>query len=451
MKRLFLLPLFFFLMTPQVFAIPPQTVTGPVPALAPSYPPGVYSFVFTLTNYVPLPLDLSVAMSPVLSPGSPFSITNDCNNKVPGNGSCRITLTLNVTCPDNICTSYAAKLSLGVVGGRRSFTFPIRTRGRISYLYSSNSGSNDIFGYLLSEGSLMDNGSIATGLDPLAIATIERSSLAFVVNRDSDDISTYRIAADGTLTNIATTPAGDEPRWLVVNPSATFLYVVNADSSDIYQYSINNATGVLTPVGTPLVIGGTPSTITMNRAGTFAYVARDGFIVICSVNQSTGALTQTADSPYPVVGIAESITLNSSGTFAFVPNFDGNVYVYSIDQSTGGLAPASPPAPAGNSPQYVALNPAGTFAYVADVASTNIFAFSVNTSTGVLTSIAGSPFIAGSSPRFVLVDPTGTYVYSANNDSDNITGYSIASDGALIELANSPYPTGSFPVFLAIF
>ena len=46
-----------------------------------------------------------------------------------------------------------------------------------------------------------------------------------------------------------------------------------------------------------------------------------------------------------------------------------------------------------------------------------IHVFSVNTSTGVLTEVPGSPFNAGLIPQSLVVDPTGRFLYVANQES----------------------------------
>jgi 6-phosphogluconolactonase (cycloisomerase 2 family) len=53
----------------------------------------------------------------------------------------------------------------------------------------------------------------------------------------------------------------------------------------------------------------------------------------------------------------------------------------------------SPVAAAGN-PCSVAVHPSGGFVYVANSGSANVSAYSVDTTTGALTALTGSPFAA---------------------------------------------------------
>ena len=72
--------------------------------------------------------------------------------------------------------------------------------------------------------------------------------------------------------------------------------------------------------------------------------------------------------------------------------------------------------------------------------------FSVNSSTGVLSEVPGSPFAVGSSPCCIAVDPTGRFVYIANSNSNDINAFSVsASTGTLTALPGSPSLTGNNP------
>jgi len=80
-----------------------------------------------------------------------------------------------------------------------------------------------------------------------------------------------------------------------------------------------------------------------------------------------------------------------------------------------------------------------------------IHVFSVNSSTGAITEVPGSPFNAGLIPNQLVVDPTGRFVYVTNDQSEDITALSVdASTGALTELPGSPFPIGAQPVTAAV-
>jgi len=139
--------------------------------------------------------------------------------------------------------------------------------------------------------------------------------------------------------------------------------------------------------------------------------------------------------------------------FAYVANEgSNNVSAYTIDPSTGALTTiAGSPFPAARFPASVAVDPGGKFAYVSDENSNNISAYTIDLSTGALSAIAGSPFPAGLFPDSVAVDPSGKFAYVAEEDSNNVSAYTIdPSTGALSANAGSPFPAGSAPSSVTI-
>lgn len=75
-----------------------------------------------------------------------------------------------------------------------------------------------------------------------------------------------------------------------------------------------------------------------------------------------------------------------------------------------------------------------------------IHVYTVNSSTGAITEVPGSPFNGGLIPEQLVADPTGRFVYVTNEQSEDITGFSVdPSSGALSELPGSPYSIGTPP------
>src|ERR1019366_5075891 len=102
----------------------------------------------------------------------------------------------------------------------------------------------------------------------------------------------------------------------------------------------------------------------------------------------------------------------------------------------------------GSSPSCIVVDPTGRFVYVANSLSNNISAFSVGASTGTLTDLPGAPYLTGNNPLTMAIDPTGRLLYVsaytvANSflQSSGVYAYSIDSaTGVLTPLAGSPFP-----------
>jgi 6-phosphogluconolactonase len=123
------------------------------------------------------------------------------------------------------------------------------------------------------------------------------------------------------------------------------------------------------------------------------------------------------------------------------------ICVHKIDSETGALTPVqgSPFSTGGNSAERIAMDPAGEFVFVTNSSSNNVSVFSFDLETGALTPVPGSPFPAGSQPLDVTTDGFGRFLYVANNLSNSISAFSInRSTGGLTAVAGSPYPMGGF-------
>src|SRR6266849_4011020 len=196
----------------------------------------------------------------------------------------------------------------------------------------------------------------------------------------------------------------------------------------------------------------------------FAYVANESSANVSAytINSTTGALSPVTGSPFAAGSFPFSVAVDPTGKFAYVANacgvtctVSGNVSAYTIDSTTGALSPVpGSPFAAGSTPIAVAVDPSGKFAYVANANSTNVSAYTINNTTGALSPVPGSPFAAGAAPRSVAVDPSGKFAYVANqccnvfcSVSGSVSAYTIDSTtGALSPVPGSPFAAGTFPL-----
>jgi 6-phosphogluconolactonase len=73
-------------------------------------------------------------------------------------------------------------------------------------------------------------------------------------------------------------------------------------------------------------------------------------------------------------------------------------------------------------------------AYVTTPLNNGVTAFRVNTNTGNLSQILGSPYPTGISPTAIRVHPSGKFAYVSNAGEDSVSLYTIGSTGALTEV-----------------
>jgi 6-phosphogluconolactonase len=86
-----------------------------------------------------------------------------------------------------------------------------------------------------------------------------------VANQVSNNISAYRIGADGALNPIPGSPypAGIEPVSIAVDPTGKFAYAANKFSHNVSGYHIDE-NGGLTPIsGSPFPAGAGPNSVAL--------------------------------------------------------------------------------------------------------------------------------------------------------------------------------------------
>jgi 6-phosphogluconolactonase len=188
----------------------------------------------------------------------------------------------------------------------------------------------------------------------------------------------------------------------------------------------------------------------------FLYATSPGAIAGFKIDSSTGALGSPLllSGPSQSLGIVATITLGRLYVSDFV---NSKVEGFSINSSTGGLTAinGSPFSIGGTSPGAGGLSPfvsAGSNLYVTDLNAGAVAAFTYNSLTGALSTAAGSPFPAGDTPVQAVVAGSQNqflYVSNLNDSAGGVSAFTIAQNtGALTPISGSPYATGaagSFP------
>jgi 6-phosphogluconolactonase (cycloisomerase 2 family) len=221
-----------------------------------------------------------------------------------------------------------------------------------------------------------------------------------------------------------------------------FIYGTSNDNGTgfISAYSINSASGALALVpGSPYSLSA-PTSIAVNTAGTFAYGVDDSYIPIYSINPTSGALALVG---YPQGAFdAYVLVFHPSGRFAYASNWS-SVFGFSVDSSTGALTPlpGTPFATAGANSQFLAVDPSGKFLYALNVASFNISVLRIDQSSGVAMAVAGSPFACSHELLLnsIVTHPAGGFLYVSDSGGEVSTFSVDSSTGTLTQIAGSPF------------
>ena len=305
--------------------------------------------------------------------------------------------------------------------------------------------------------------SIAVGQTVDFIATIintdgSTSPVAGPVTWSSDNTAFASIISrpvspwDGLATGIAAGTAnigasyGTDPNiitgttTLTVSPAvARFSYVANGLGSSISGYAPHAASGALTPLGKISAVA--PQQVVIHPSGMFLY----------SIDGDSGPTTITAYTIDPVSGaltnsgVAGSIpggtnfdraVIDPSGRWLYAVDHGLNlVFAFSINQSTGALTTIGAGVATGTGPIDVLVTPNDQYLYVINNAGNSVSAYTIG-ATGALTAATG-PTTVLNGPLYGAIDPTGTYLFVPDRGDSMVVTFTIAADGSLT--AGTPF------------
>ncbi len=194
------------------------------------------------------------------------------------------------------------------------------------FLYVANQFDGTVTGFSVDASGVLTRltpGATATvGTAPSGMGITPDGGFLYVANSGSSDVSAFAVcnqvvtscsvptSPDGTLTPVAGSPfsAGLGPTSIVAAPSGKFLFVVDRQSNQISEYKLATGTGVLTAnTQASISTGGTPVGVTL-RAGTTIVSTTQGTTDYLYV-ANLGASTMTAysfDSTVGVLGLVGS-------------------------------------------------------------------------------------------------------------------------------------------------
>lgn len=156
-----------------------------------------------------------------------------------------------------------------------------------------------------------------------------------VVGCSTPEIVVVPIKPDGSLGAPVVTGAGVSPATPVFTPNGSCLYVADLNSAPISLliFQFNAATGVVTPNG---AVAGppVPRGLAVHPSGAFVYVAGSDMLKGYSIGAACDLTPMTAN--IPIGANTQQLTLDPAGTHAFVTGTE--VFVFDI-AANGALTP----------------------------------------------------------------------------------------------------------------
>ncbi|HWZ81832.1 MAG TPA: beta-propeller fold lactonase family protein [Terriglobales bacterium] len=367
-------------------------------------------------------------------------------------------------------------------------------------LYVLSQGDNNVgyFAIDLSNGRLsLLNKTTKAGAAPSQILLDPTGKAAYVLNTASNDISTYTVNGDGTLsdppTNVPVPVTGAVS--MARDAGGTFVIVVSqgtiatqacqahsglgcAEPPAITVYTTTSGSSNLTLVGSQ-VLNFTPTSVVTSITGTFndlntppnpvsgTLVQLTGNKDLVGTNDNTvsefvvtsagavigplkGSPYTTQSSPSSVLSITTTPTGGAGGTFVYVTNVTtNNLDIYQICTSVNGsscssddIADAKMVHLAGAvsvdlNPVAMAVDPTNNFLYVVNHDSSTVRAFRINQGTGVLSGLNPATVSTGLTPVAISMHSTGKFLFVSNNAGSSVSAFNVdTTSGALSNATN---------------
>ena len=297
------------------------------------------------------------------------------------------------------------------------------------------------------DGSLTSRGAFPTGgagsgitsVDPLASQYALRSSadrrFLFAVNAGSDDVTSFGVAADGSLTPLDRESSGGD-RPVSIAEHGRLLYVLNAGDGTLHGLKVGGS-GKLNPVPHSTRDLG----IAAGQAAAVAF-APDGRQLVVTIKGGPASRIVV----FPVLangrlGEPTSTVPDHPSAFGFDVTASGDVIVsetsgfassYRLAGAT--LASTSSLSTSGAAPCWLIVTPDGRFAYVANAGTASIAGFAVGAAGGLTPLTAGTIVgntPAGSVPLDLDTSDDGRFLYVLEGATGVVAAFAINADGTL--------------------
>lgn len=311
----------------------------------------------------------------------------------------------------------------------------------VSNTNAFNKGSNSVSAYFInrSNGHLspVPGSPVAVSRHPWGIAVHPSGKFVYVAlsnNAPGDGVGAFLVNSNGSLSKMPGSPfpTKNDPQNLLIDGSGKYLYAADAVSGYVDAFAISQTDGALTPLpGSPYKItfpstcisGVLPQDISRNPLNTHLYTADsfDNYITAYAISSTTGTLTQISGSPFKDVGCQnnsafnpQSVTIDGTGKFLYAANAESDdIAIYSI-LSNGALKFLKFTANTFGgycSGDVIRTDPSGKFIYTLGMAKTGctgggaVVGYSVNSTTGNLSPISGSPWPNKHANGWLVITP----------------------------------------------
>jgi 6-phosphogluconolactonase (cycloisomerase 2 family) len=319
------------------------------------------------------------------------------------------------------------------------------------FLYESNNNQISILQMDASTGSTLATLTPATGPALGGGLALTSNNFLYAADFGNNAVNGYMVnTSTGALTAVSGSPftvmSGQGAQGISVDTAGKFLFVPQPNTNQVAAFTINS-TGQLTAApGSPFTTGSFPLRSVVDPSGKYLYVSNSmdpsGGISAYTIS-STGALTAVSGSPFTTLvnGGPIGLAVHPNGNFLYIAmagtsTTGTKVVGQVINTATGSLSPIpGSPFTVGNQPNEVAIDPAGKFLFATNLMDNTVSAFTIDSTSGALTPVGGTPFATGPNPSELVVNKSSAVLYVINANSTSISAFTINSSGVLTAVA----------------
>jgi 6-phosphogluconolactonase len=233
--------------------------------------------------------------------------------------------------------------------------------------------------------------------------------------------------------------------------TGNYLYVGNSAVASIAGFALST-TGLSVVSGSPNTLSATPSAIATTPGGTFLYASSLAGAIFGYSIGSTGALTILNSGSAVVSEISPvAIKIDTTGNWLVAVDLTPTAYLFSINSSTGALTSAGNIPLDSGTPNRIVFTPNDSLVYVS-LGTGGVDILTFNSSTGALSGPTGllKPVKTLNADQGLAVDPGSKYLFVTETGLNSLRVLSIGTNGALTELTGSPYTTGLGPAGVVV-
>lgn len=232
------------------------------------------------------------------------------------------------------------------------------------------------------------------------------------------------VPANGLITTINT---GVTPAGLAITPDNKFAYVANNNNYSIVGQDSVSVLNLATNMPETIIHHASfnqPYTVTINAAGTKAYVTNSNGATVTVIDIATNTISAVIagfDGP-------SGFVITPNGNTAYVNNYGGpilgsgnGITVRVVDLNTNTIVGS--PITVDQAPAAMAITPDGKFVYVACYVTGATGSGTVRIIDTATNLVVGPPITGFSGPFDIVITPDGKYAYVTNFGSNNFTPF----------------------------